>query len=96
MALKNLRAQLTDIDRRILDLVAERQSVVERIGELKRAEGRATRDFGREKRVIEDARRQAEKLGIPPRLAQGLMQLLIRSSLTRQERPIFLACIFPS
>jgi chorismate mutase/prephenate dehydrogenase len=86
MALKNLRTQLTDIDRRILDLVAERQSVVERIGELKRAEGRATRDFGREKRVIEDARQQAGKLGIPPPLAQGLMQLLIRSSLTRQER----------
>ena len=86
MDLNKLRGRLSDIDRRIIDLVAERQSVVEEIGTLKLAEGRATRDYQREKKVLDAARAQAEALGIPSDLAAAMMQLLIQSSLTRQER----------
>ena len=81
-----LRDRLNEIDRKIVDLMAERQSVVDDIGERKRDEGRPTRDFQREKQVIDQARARATDLGLPPRLAEALMQLLIRSSLTSQER----------
>ena len=47
--------------------------------------GQSTRNFAREKQVIDMAREQAEELGIPPNLAEALMELLIRSSLTKQE-----------
>ena len=83
--LEQLRARLTELDRQILDGVAERQAVVEQIGAVKRDSGAATRDFAREKQVIDTARASAEDLGIPPALAEALMELLIRSSLTRQE-----------
>ncbi|MFQ5634515.1 MAG: prephenate dehydrogenase/arogenate dehydrogenase family protein [Gammaproteobacteria bacterium] len=86
MDLEELRARLSELDRRILDAVAERQAVVDRIGEVKRDSGKATRDFAREKQVLDTARVSARELGIPPVLAEALMELLIRSSLTKQER----------
>ena len=86
MDLNELRNRLSELDRKIIDLVAERQSVVEEIGAVKHSSGRATRDFAREKQVLDAARAQAAQLDIPPALAESLMELLIRSSLTKQER----------
>lgn len=86
MSLDQLRSRLADIDRRIIDLVAERQSISTEIGVVKRAEGRATRDFRREKQVLEAARGRAAQMGVPADVAESLMELLIRSSLTTQEQ----------
>jgi chorismate mutase/prephenate dehydrogenase len=86
MTLAELRDRLAAIDRQIIDLVAERQSVSDRIGVVKRAEGRATRDFSREKQVIDAARSRAAERGVSPAVAETLMGLLIRSSLTTQEQ----------
>jgi len=86
MDLEELRNNLSALDRQILELVAQRQAMVTRIGEVKRQSGQATRNFNREKQVLDMARAQAVELGIPPGLAEELMELLIRSSLTKQER----------
>ena len=86
MDLDKLRERLTEVDRQIIDLIAERQSVVDEIGVVKRADGRPTRDFAREKQVLDGARDRAVELGIPSGLAESLMTLLIRSSLANQER----------
>lgn len=81
-----LRARLTSVDKRVLELVAERQRLVAAIGRDKRSRGQQTRDFRREKDVIEGAVETARQLGLPDDLAESLMQMLIRSSLTTQER----------
>ena len=81
-----LRDRLTAVDRRVLELVMERQLLVEEIGSKKRAVNAPTRDFVREKEVVEGAMAQAEQLGLPAGLAESLMGLLIRSSLTTQEQ----------
>lgn len=86
MTLDQLRDRLAAIDRQIIDLAAERQAVSNEIGAVKRAEGRATRDFTREKQVIDAARGRAADRGVPPDIAEALMELLIRSSLTTQEQ----------
>ena len=86
MNLKDLRNRLSELDRQIIELIAERQTVVEEVGVSKRADGRATRDFAREKVVLDVAAEQANALGLPPELAEHLMQLLIRFSLTDQEQ----------
>ncbi len=86
MSLNKLRTRLSDLDRQLLDLVATRQGVVDEIGAVKQASGQVTRDFAREKQVLEMARHQAMELGISPELAEALMELLIRSSLANQER----------
>lgn len=86
MTLEQLRARIAAIDRQIIELVAERQSLGREIGAVKRSEGRATRDFGREKQVIDAARARAGEIGVSPGVAAELMGLLIRSSLTTQEQ----------
>lgn len=86
MGLQMLREELTEVDRRLIELIGERQRIVGEIGRDKVAAGRATRDYEREKDVLESARRHALANGVDPDLAEKLMRSLIRSSLASQER----------
>jgi len=84
--LEDLRCRLNDIDRRLLAIVAERKTVSGEVARVKRATGRPTRDYEREREVILGVRTAASELGVSPALAEDLLRLLIRSSLTTQER----------
>ena len=84
--LEELRCRLNDIDRRLLAIVAERKSVSGEVARVKRATGRPTRDYEREREVILGVRAAAAELGVSPGLAEDLLRLLIRSSLTTQEQ----------
>ena len=86
MTLDELRRQLDELDRQLLQIIAARQAASREIARVKRATGRPTRDYGREREVILGAREQAATLGVPPDTAESIMRLLIRSSLTTQER----------
>lgn len=86
MSLEDLRKQLSDIDRRFIELVAERQRVVSDIGRHKQSEGAATRDYAREKDVLDMGRAKAQELGVDPDLAESLLRSLITTSLESQER----------
>jgi chorismate mutase/prephenate dehydrogenase len=85
MNLDELRAALSDLDGQLVELVARRQALSEQVAEVKRATGRPTRDFGREREVILRARNAATRLGVSPNLAESLLRRLIESSLTTQE-----------
>jgi len=84
--LLDLRHRLNDVDRRLLALVAERKSISGEVARVKRATGRPTRDYEREREVILGIRSAAAELGVSPALAEDLLRLLIRSSLATQER----------
>jgi chorismate mutase/prephenate dehydrogenase len=84
--LEDLRRRLNDIDRRLLAIVAERKGVSGEVARVKRATGTPTRDYEREREVILGVRTAAAELGVSPGLAEDLLRLLIRSSLTTQER----------
>jgi chorismate mutase/prephenate dehydrogenase len=84
--LDELRAQITALDRRLLELVAERQRLSGEVAATKHATGLPTRDFQRERDVLLNARRSADTLGVSPDIAESLLRLLIRDSLTTQEQ----------
>lgn len=86
MDLDELRSTLTELDGQLLELVARRQALSKQVAAAKRASGRATRDFGREREVILRGRNAAERLGVSPDLAESLLRQLIQSSLTTQEQ----------
>lgn len=86
MTLEEIRERLSAVDRQLLTLIAERQRLSRDVAEAKRASGRATRDFQRERQVLLEARSSAEGLGLSPDLAESILRLLIRGSLTTQER----------
>jgi chorismate mutase/prephenate dehydrogenase len=85
-SLEELRARLDVLDRELLQLVAERQVISAQVAAVKRATGQSTRDFGREREVLLKARRDAAALGVSPALAESILQVLIRGSLTTQEQ----------
>ncbi len=86
MTLTELRERLSAVDRELMELVATRERIVTAIGVHKIETGVPTRDFEREREVLRNARGQAGSLGLDPELAEDIMRLLIRSSLTRQEQ----------
>ena len=86
MDLEELRSKLSAVDRQLVELIAERQQIVAEIGRSKRTTGTGTRDYKREKDVLDMGRAQAEELGVDPDLVENLLQLLIRTSLQSQER----------
>lgn len=86
VTLDALRQRVTDIDRQLISLVAERKRISGEVARVKRATGYPTRDFEREREVILGVRTMATELGVSPALAEDLLRLLIRSSLTTQEQ----------
>jgi chorismate mutase/prephenate dehydrogenase len=86
MNLEELREELTTLDGHLIELVARRQQLSEQVAAVKRATGRPTRDFAREREVILRARGAAQRLGVSPDLAESLLRKLIQSSLATQEQ----------
>ena len=91
MDLNQLRERLTAIDSELVQLVAERQRLSTEVARVKRATGHPTRDFRRERDVLLNARVNAERAGAPPDVAEAILRLLIRSSLTTQEQVLVAA-----
>jgi chorismate mutase/prephenate dehydrogenase len=86
MTLDELRRHLDELDRRLLQTIAERQATSREIARVKRATGYPTRDYARERDVIVGARSNAQAVGVSPEVAETVIRLLIRSSLTTQEQ----------
>lgn len=83
--LGDLRRRLDGIDAEIIELIAERQSVVAEIGELKLETHTPLRHYEREREVIERGMERAEELGMSGRVAREVLETLIRHSLGKQE-----------
>jgi chorismate mutase/prephenate dehydrogenase len=86
MSLEELRKQLDQLDQQLLQIIAARQSTSREIARVKRSSGIPTRDYGREREVLLSARTHAQNLSVSPDVAETVMRLLIRSSLTTQEQ----------
>ena len=86
ITLEDLRQRLNEIDRQLITLVAERKAISTEVARVKRATGHPTRDYEREREVIMGVRATATERGVSPALAEELLRLLIRSSLTTQEQ----------
>lgn len=83
--LERLRKQLDETDRQLVELAARRQTIVARIGEVKRLQNKQLRDFARERAVLQMAEQNARRVGLDPALARGLLERLIDASLESQE-----------
>src|SRR5687767_14835812 len=85
-SLDDLRRRINELDRQILQLVGQRQDTSREILRAKRDTGQATRDYNREREVLLAAREAGKEYGVAPQVAENILRLLIRSSLTTQEQ----------
>lgn len=83
--LQALRERLSRLDVELLEMVARRQEIVAEIGRVKSSAGRGTRDYAREKDVLDLARRTARRVGLDEDIGEEMFRLLIRASLAAQE-----------
>ena len=86
MSLDELRQRLSAVDTELVKLVAQRQQIVAEVSAHKIDTGAPTRDYEREREVLSSVHHQSLELGLEPDVAESIMRLLIRSSLTHQEQ----------
>ncbi|MDQ3233791.1 MAG: bifunctional chorismate mutase/prephenate dehydrogenase [Pseudobdellovibrionaceae bacterium] len=79
------RQGIRDIDAKILELLAERMHLAQKIGSYKQKHNLPVKDFRVEKQIIEKSRDQAAQLGLYPSLAEDLMTTIIKYSVLRQD-----------
>ncbi len=81
-----LRRNLDRIDERIIELLAERQMNVDDIGSVKLSTKSPTRDYQREKQVIDNIMNCAIENKVDPEIAKQIFSLIIKTSLEKQEK----------
>jgi chorismate mutase/prephenate dehydrogenase len=79
-ALLQLRAQLDVLDQQVLELLKQRMDVVTQVAAVKRVEGVAIRDFKREREMLDERRRRAERLGLSPGSVESIYRQILLSS----------------
>jgi chorismate mutase/prephenate dehydrogenase len=75
-----------EVDRSLLELLAQRQELAQQIGQVKREAGLPIRDYRQEREVVQRARQAATQVGLPALAGEELALLCIKSSLTVQEQ----------
>lgn len=84
--LEQLRDRIGDLDREILARAAERTALARAAGELKREAKRPIVDYAQERAVLDRARAAAAEVGLEPGVAESIIDLLVRASVSAQDR----------
>lgn len=82
--LPELRAQLDDIDRQMLELLARRMEIVGAVARYKRATNTQIRDAGREEQLLSSRREAAVKLGLDPEAIESIYRQILTASRDHQ------------
>ncbi len=80
------RARIDEINERVVELLAERQAIVDALCELKADADRTVRDPEREAELLAHVRSVADEAGLPPTLAETLFEEILAHSVERQRR----------
>ena len=79
-SIQNLRNQIDQLDHQLLVLLAQRQQIVEKIGQLKPINSQADVTApDRVKQVLLNRQQEAEKLGLSPDVALAIWQTMIEA-----------------
>ena len=83
-ALIPLRKEIDNIDHQILDLLSQRNAVVENVAKVKKETGFGIRDFVRERQLLTDRGDRAEKSGLRSEVIESLFRVILWASRDRQ------------
>ncbi|WP_142856855.1 chorismate mutase [Salinigranum halophilum] len=86
MDLDELRTEIEDIDREIVELVARRTYVADTIADVKAERDLPTTDESQEERVMERAAENAERFEVDANLVKAVFRLLIELNKAEQRR----------
>ena len=92
--LNELRDQIDAVDKQIVELLAQRLSLVERVGEVKSKHGLPIYAPDREAAMLASRREEAEKRGVPPQLIEDILRRTMRESYASEKDSGF-KCLNP-
>ena len=87
-SMAELRVQIDDLDRDLIQLLAERATYIDRAVTLKQQENLNARITSRVEQVIGNVRKQADEQGLDPDLAEALWRTLIEWAIQREAQHI--------
>lgn len=85
MTLDELRTEIEDIDREIVELIARRTYVAETVAQVKAERDLPTTDEGQEERVMDRAGENAERFDVDSNLVKAVFRLLIELNKVEQR-----------
>jgi chorismate mutase len=85
MSLDELRTEIRDIDREIVELIARRTYVADTIAQVKEEQGLPTTDEQQEQRVMDRAGENAEQFDVDANLVKAIFRLLIELNKVEQR-----------
>jgi len=85
MSLDELRTEIRDIDRDIVELIARRTYVADTIAQVKASEDLPTTDEKQEEKVMERAGENAERFDVDANLVKAIFRLLIELNKVEQR-----------
>ncbi|GAB7091765.1 chorismate mutase [Halorubrum luteum] len=85
MTLDELREEIEDIDREIVELIARRTYVADTVAQVKAENDLPTTDESQEERVMERAGRNAEQFDVDANLVKAIFRLLIELNKVEQR-----------
>ncbi len=92
--LNELRDQIDAVDKQIVELLAQRLSLVEKVGEVKSRHGLPIYAPDREAAMLTSRRQEAEKRGVPPQLIEDILRRTMRESYASEKDSGF-KCLHP-
>ncbi len=92
--LNELRDQIDAVDKQMLDLLAQRLALVEKVGEVKSEHGLPIYVPEREAAMLASRRQEAEKIGVPPQLIEDILRRTMRESYASEKDSGF-KCLNP-
>lgn len=86
-ALSNIRIEIDHIDRELIRLLAQRQRLVEKAGQLKpKGDKAAVQASDRVAQVIANRRKEALELGLSPDVTEDVWRSMIKAFIALEEK----------
>ena len=85
MTLDELREEIQQIDRELVELIAQRTYVADTIADVKAEEGLPTTDESQEQAVMDRAGENAERFDVDSNLVKAIFRLLIELNKVEQR-----------
>ncbi|MDC0612675.1 bifunctional chorismate mutase/prephenate dehydrogenase [Vibrio sp.] len=92
--LNELRNQIDDVDKQMVELLARRLALVEKVGEVKSKHGLPIYAPDREAAMLASRREEAERRGVPPQLIEDILRRTMRESYSSEKDAGF-KCLKP-
>ncbi|NHX35822.1 MULTISPECIES: chorismate mutase [Halolamina] len=85
MTLEELREEIQQIDRELVELIAQRTYVADTIADVKEEQGLPTTDEDQEQAVMDRAGENAERFDVDSNLVKAIFRLLIELNKVEQR-----------